>query len=126
MSVDGQARSTFPKEVRLRRRSEFLRVQERGQKITADCLLCLVLPNGRADGLTRLGLTVSTKVGNAVVRNRIRRCLRELFRVQKDALPRGLDLVFIARPSAADADWPRLTRAWDRALKELEKKRRVS
>ncbi len=126
MTLDGRARHTFPKDVRLRRRSEFLRVQERGHKITADCLLCLVLPNGRADGLTRLGLTVSTKVGNAVVRNRVRRHLRELFRVQKAALPRGLDLVFIARPSAADADTPRLSRAWDRALRELAKKHPVS
>ena len=58
MSTGVQARFTFPKEVRLRRRSEFLRVQDRGAKIIADCLLCLALPNGRADGLTRLGLTV--------------------------------------------------------------------
>lgn len=126
MKNDGQARFTFDKEVRLRRRSEFLRVQDRGHKITADCLLCLVLPNGRAEGLTRLGLTVSTKVGNAVVRNRIRRRLRELFRLKRANLPRGLDLVFIARPSAAEADWPRLNRAWDRAVKELDKKYRTA
>lgn len=125
MEHEGQARFTFPKEVRLRRRSEFLRVQDRGLKITADCLLCLVLPNGRADGLTRLGLTVSTKVGNAVVRTRTRRRLRELFRLQRATLPGGLDLVFIARPSAADADGPRLTRAWDRVVKELDKKHRA-
>ena len=113
---------SFPKEVRLRRRSEFLRVQDRGHKVTADCLLCLSLPNGRADGLTRLGLTVSTKVGNAVVRNRIRRRLRELFRVRKASLPKGLDMVFIARSSAAEADFARLTRAFERAVKDLSRK----
>ena len=118
-------RFTFPKEVRLRRRSEFLRVQDKGHKVTADCLLCLVLPNGRADGLTRLGLTVSTKVGPSVVRNRIRRRLRELFRVRKASLPKGLDMVFIARSSAAEADWPRIVRAYERIERELEKKFRT-
>ncbi len=113
--------NAFPKELRLRRRSEFLRVQERGSKITADCLLCLVLPGPRADAPARLGLTVSTKVGNAVVRNRIRRRLREFFRTQKSALPQGVDLVFIARPSAAGADSARLRRSWDKALAGLEK-----
>lgn len=113
---------SFPKEVRLRRRSEFLRVQDRGFKVTADCLLCLSLPNGRADGLTRLGLTVSTKVGPSVVRNRIRRRLRELFRVRKASLPRGLDMVFIARSSAAEADFARLTRAFEKASRELVRK----
>lgn len=112
-------RFTFPKEVRLRRRSEFLKVQDKGQKVTADCLLCLVLPNGRPDGVTRLGLTVSTKVGPSVVRNRIRRRLRELFRVRKESLPKGLDMVFIARSSAKEADWPRLVRAYERIEREL-------
>ncbi len=117
---------SFPKEVRLRRRGEFLRVQDKGFKITADCLLCLVLPNGRADGLTRLGLTVSTKVGPSVVRNRIRRRLRELFRVRKATLPKGLDMVFIARGSAAQADFARLSKAYERCERELEKKYRAS
>lgn len=112
-------RFTFPKEVRLRRRSEFLKVQDKGQKVTADCLLCLVLPNGRPDGVTRLGLTVSTKVGPSVVRNRIRRRLRELFRVRKESLPKGLDMVFIARSSAKEADWPRFVRAYERIEREL-------
>lgn len=122
MPADAQARFTFPKEVRLRRRSEFLRVQDKGHKLTADCLLCLVLPNGRADGLTRLGLTVSTKVGPSVVRNRIRRRLRELFRVRKASLPKGLDIVFIARSSAKEADWPRIVRAYERIERELGQK----
>lgn len=112
----------FPKDVRLRRRSEFLRVQDRGHKVTADCLLCLTLPNGRSDGQTRLGLTVSTKVGIAVVRNRIRRRMREIFRARKASLPRGLDMVFIARSSAAEADFARLLRAYERAVRELDKK----
>lgn len=118
------ARFSFTKEVRLRRRSEFLRVQDKGHKVTADCLLCLSLPNGRADGVTRLGLTVSTKVGPSVVRNSIRRRLRDLFRTRRASLPKGLDMVFIARSSAAEADWPRIVRAYERIERELERKYR--
>lgn len=126
MPIAALAPFAFPKEMRLRRRGEFLRVQERGHKLAADCLLCLVLPNERADGLTRLGLTVSTKVGSSVVRNRIRRRLRELFRLRKARLPKGLDMVFIARSSAAGADWPRMVHAYERIERELGKKFRPS
>jgi ribonuclease P protein component len=119
MSARTERPFAFTKEVRLRRRSEFLRVQDKGHKLPADCVLALVLPNGRADGLTRVGLTVSTKVGNAVVRNRIRRCLRELFRARRATLPKGLDMVLIARQSAAEADTARLTRAFERLSVDL-------
>ena len=97
-------------------------MQDKGHKITADCLLCLVLPNGTPGRVTRLGLTVSTKVGPSVVRNRIRRRLRELFRVRKASLPQGLDMVFIARSSAREADWPRMVRAYERIERELGQK----
>ncbi len=112
----------FPKVVRLRRWAEFLRVQERGQKISADCVLVLVLPNERADGFTRAGFTVSSKVGNAVIRNRIRRRLRELFRTRRASLPKGLDMVFIARNSAATAEWPTFVKAFERVAAELKRK----
>ena len=115
-------RERFPKEVRLRRRPEFLKVQETGQKFPSDAFLALVLPNARADGTTRLGLTVSTKVGNAVVRNRIRRRLRELFRTRRERLPRGLDVVLIARAQAAQADAPALSAAFERLAASLRKR----
>jgi len=93
----------FPKAARLRKRKEFLNVQEGGHsvQVSAACLLALALPNGTKQA--RLGLTVSSKVGNAVVRNRIRRHLRELFRTRIQELPKGIDVVLIARSSAAKA-----------------------
>ncbi len=118
-------RNAFPKRVRLRRRPEFLKVQERGQKIAAECLLALVLPNARPDGQTRLGVTVSSKVGNAVVRNSIRRRLRELFRHRKAGFPKGLDMVLIARGSAAKADWATLSRAFEKVLTEVSRRFRA-
>src|SRR5207237_138553 len=66
------------KDERLRRRPDYLHVQGTGAKVSSDSLIALALKNERS--ITRLGLTVSSKVGNAVVRNRIRRRLRELYR----------------------------------------------
>lgn len=101
----------FPKSLRLRSRAEFVKVQTRGQKVTAEPLLGLYLPNGLP--YTRLGLTVSTKVGNAVVRARVRRLLRECFRKKRHLLPQGVDLVLIARSGAASADFAGISRAFD-------------
>lgn len=100
----------FPKSLRLTTRRQFLKVQERGVKVSADPLLGAALKNEL--GVTRLGITVSSKVGNAVVRSRIRRRLREVFRKRRGELPVGIDLVLIARGSARDAELPRFQRAF--------------
>lgn len=107
----------LPKAIRLRRRSEFVRVQEQGRKVPAEPLLALALRNSL--GTTRMGFTVSSKVGNAVVRNRIRRRLRELFRQRRALLPEGLDVVVIARTSARNADTAQLGRAFDQVAARL-------
>ncbi len=114
--------NVFPKSLRLRSRREFLIVQDTGTKVSADCVLALVKPNGQPDSETRVGLTVSSKVGNAVVRNRVRRKLRELFRTRRSELPRGLDMVLIARNSAATAEWPVFVRAFERLVSELKRR----
>jgi ribonuclease P protein component len=114
--------NAFPKSLRLRSRREFLIVQDTGAKVSADCVLALFKPNGRPDSETRVGLTVSSKVGNAVVRNRVRRKLRELFRTRRSELPRGLDMVLIARNSAATAEWPVFVRAFERLVAELKRR----
>jgi ribonuclease P protein component len=101
----------FPKAHRLTRRAEFLRVQEQGKKVAAGVLLALVLPNDL--GHARLGVTVSSKVGNAVVRAALRRRLRETFRKRRGELPAGIDLVLIARSSAKGAESAELGRAFE-------------
>jgi ribonuclease P protein component len=56
-------------------------------------------------GPTRAGFVVSRKIGGAVARNRAKRLLREVLRLESSNLPEGLDLVVIARPSIAGADY---------------------
>jgi ribonuclease P protein component len=112
----------FPKASRLRKRREFLAVQQGKEsvQVSAACLLALALPNGTDHA--RLGLTVSSKVGNAVTRNRIRRQLREWFRAHIDELPKGFDVVVIARNSAATASHADLGRAFGQVAALLSKK----
>jgi len=66
----------------------------------------LVAPSGpgAAPDARRLGISASRRVGNAVVRNRVKRGVREWFRAGRDRLPRGVDVVVIARRPAAELD----------------------
>jgi ribonuclease P protein component len=109
----------FPKALRLLRRRDFVGVQQRGVKVSVDLLIALALRSAREE--TRLGITVSSKVGNAVVRGRIRRVLRELFRKRRHQLPKGLDVVLIAKASAKDAGFHRFAKAFDDACAKLRK-----
>ena len=85
----------FPKTVRVRSRLEFAAVYELGVRVSDGCLTMLALPNERP--LTRLGLAVSKRCGNAVRRNLIKRRLREVFRLSRMDLPSSFDLVIQPR-----------------------------
>ncbi len=88
----------YPKAVRLRRRREFLSLQREGRRRHTANLVVLKRP--ATTPVSRLGVTVSSRVGNAVVRNRIKRLVREVFRQRRLSLPHCLDLVVIAKPGA--------------------------
>jgi ribonuclease P protein component len=89
---------SFPKQLRLRSRTDFRQVYERRCSI-GDGMLRLV---GRLNELdySRIGLSVSREVGGAVVRNRWKRLLREAFRLSRERLPGGLDFIAIPRTGA--------------------------
>ena len=77
----------------------------------------LVLHARRADAPSfRLGVSTSKRVGNAVLRNRIRRRVRELVRARLKGLQRGWDVVIVARPPAASAPFAELGEALDHLL----------
>lgn len=94
-------------------------MQNGGFKVSTEHLLGVALQRDQAP--PRVGLTVSRKVGPAVVRNRIRRRLREIYRQRQQALPAGVDLVLIARPSAATADSVALARSVDVIFQRLSR-----
>lgn len=86
---------------RLRARSGFLLVQEHGRRIPGQTLVLYAMrrTEGSSHQVSRLGVTVSKKVGNAVVRNRVKRWIRESYR-RLDRIENA-DVVVIAKPTAA-------------------------
>ena len=88
----------------------FRRAYNRGKTAANSCLALYIRRNGQKSN--RLGLTVSTKVGGAVVRNRIRRRLREIYRLHEDRLVLGRDVVIVARVRAASSDYHQLERSF--------------
>jgi ribonuclease P protein component len=72
----------------------------------------------------RLGIVASRRVGNAVVRNRVKRRLREWFRRRRGELPRGIDLLIIVRPGAGAIGSDELHAELDRALGEIARRSR--
>ena len=102
------ARFRFPRDLRLRKRREFLLVQGRGRRISGRHFQFFVLRRAESASpgmaaAARFGITVTRKVGNAVVRNRIKRIVREGCRHAPQLFPRGIDVVILARASAIGA-----------------------
>ena len=102
-AVVERRRERFPGAARVRRRPEYLAIQNRGRRLVGPNLLLFALP-GAVPGGGRLGVTVSKKVGGAVLRNRVKRWIRDCYRRRRPEFPSGLDLVVVARPPAAKAD----------------------
>jgi ribonuclease P protein component len=98
-AVGERRRQRFPRAARVRRRPEYLAIQNRGRRLVSPNLLVFALPGGG-----RLGITVSKKVGGAVLRNRVKRWIRDCYRRRRPEFPAGFDLVIVARPPAAHAD----------------------
>ncbi|HEY7342189.1 MAG TPA: ribonuclease P protein component [Ktedonobacterales bacterium] len=90
---------------RLRSPRDFQRVRAQGRRVSGAILLLGYAARSESDsaGPTRIGLSVSRRVGGAVVRNRVKRRLREVIRRKLTRIAPGYDLVITARPGAADA-----------------------
>ncbi|WP_124728590.1 ribonuclease P protein component [Staphylospora marina] len=92
------------KEYRLKRRNDFRRVFQSGES-SANRQFVVVVLSRKGDGPPRIGVSVSRKVGKAVVRNRIRRLVKEVTRHWIPELKPGIDFVVIARTGAASMDY---------------------
>ena len=102
----------LPKPARLGRKGEFERVKREGATFPGRYFVLGVLRDAGAQEPARVGIITSKRVGESVVRHRIRRRLRELFRVARPSLARGLWLVLIARAPAARASFQALQAEW--------------
>jgi ribonuclease P protein component len=106
----------FPKSVRLRKRFEFLRLLNSPHKFATRGFLVVWLENGGSQA--RLGATVSKKVGCAVIRNRIKRYIRESFRQMRLLLP-GVDINVVARRDSATMDFRAVQRELEKAFRHI-------
>jgi ribonuclease P protein component len=107
---------TFRPHEHLRRPGDFRRVYERRRSASDAWLLVYGCENGLP--YSRLGLSVSRKIGPAVHRNRLRRLYREAFRLTRNEMPTGLDLVFIPR-SPKEPPLEELKRAVPRLVAQI-------
>ena len=101
---------------RLRANDDFQRVRREGRSWAHPLLVLVVAPGRESEGRSRVGITVSRRVGNAVVRNRVKRRVREVMRRRYPQIATGKDLVFVVRPYAARASYAALCEAIDSLL----------
>jgi ribonuclease P protein component len=107
-----QERLRFPKSRRLTRDSEFRRVRTEGRSVRGEMLTLGFLNSAESAAPSRAGFITSRRVGNAVVRNRTRRRLREIFRRHQHEIRGGIWVVTIASARAARGSFQALEDEW--------------
>ena len=90
--------------VSLKKNNEFQRVYRKGRYKAGRFLVLYVLPNKQ--GYNRIGIATGKRFGNSVQRNRMKRMIRESYRLSQDRMMQGFDIVFMARASVRKADSP--------------------
>lgn len=101
----------------LRNSREFHAVYKRGRSVVTKYIVMYYLKNDLNEN--RIGISVSKKVGNAVVRNRVKRLIKETFRLKVDSIGLGYDIVIVARVRMNHATFKDTSREMNRVLKEL-------
>lgn len=101
----------------LKKNSDFRRLYAKGKSAVNPYMVVYCRKNGR--GTNRVGYTVSTKLGHAVVRNRVRRRLREIYRLNAPSLKTGWDIIIVARSRCVGAEYARINSAFLDACEKL-------
>ncbi|WP_040951113.1 ribonuclease P protein component [Gorillibacterium massiliense] len=104
------------KEHRLARREDFNRVYRYGKSTANQQFVVYVLPKPQNECF-RVGVSVSKKLGNAVVRNRLRRTMKEIVRLHKEQIADKVDFVLIARKPVADMEYEEMRKSLLHVLK---------
>lgn len=94
----------------IKKNSDFQTVYKTGRS-RANRQLVMYVKRTNTD-TQRIGISVSKKVGNSVVRHHVTRLIRESFRLHKNTLEPGLDIVVVARPAAKESDYKTIERAY--------------
>ena len=108
----------FPRQERLTRKRDFETAFKTGRKSVGAAFVCYVVR--RESQGRKFGFAVSRKVGTAVVRNRVKRYLREFFRTHRAQIDEDALIVVVARPAAANANFDQCVRAMRRLLGDVE------
>ncbi|MEI7732503.1 MAG: ribonuclease P protein component [Verrucomicrobiota bacterium] len=115
--ADSPSRLTLPRSRRLRTGRDFSRPRTDGKRLVLGCLILNWLPL-ESGGVSRLGVVTSKKVGGAVIRNRCRRLMREVYRLHQLELAQPMDLVMVARPSMANKTFGQIERDFLTAMRQ--------
>lgn len=99
----------------IKKNSRFREIYARGESKANKTLVLYKIKNDLPE--SRLGITVSGKVGKAHVRNKIKRRIKEIIRIEQDRLISGYDLIFIARVKSAECDYAMLESSVNHLLK---------
>ena len=94
----------------IKKNSDFQLVYKTGKSYANKQLVMYVIH--KEAGETRIGISVSKKVGNSVVRHHVTRLIRESFRLNKTNIETGLDIVVVARPAAKESDFKKIESAF--------------
>ncbi|MDO4649278.1 MAG: ribonuclease P protein component [Eubacteriales bacterium] len=105
----------------LKKNRDFQKVYHKGTSNANRYLVMYVLPNNQKHMENRLGISVSKKVGNSVVRHRVTRLIRESYRLNESKFKSGLDIVVIARPSSDGKSFQEI----EKAVLHLAKKHHI-
>ena len=98
----------------LKKNSEFQRVYELRKSYADQYLIMYAAPNKMQ--ISRIGISVSKKTGNSVVRHHVSRLMREAYRLNKELFDGGYDIVVVARPAAALADFKTVEKSYLKLL----------
>ena len=108
---------------RLKKNSEFRTIYRRGKSLANDLLVLYIFKNRRnkdtkGNIYNKVGISVSKKVGNSVVRSRTKRLITENYRLKVDNLITGYDFIFVARTKIKDKSYQNVDKAMDNLFKK--------
>lgn len=94
----------------MKKNHEFRRLYDKGKSVATPSLVVYFRRTNR--DYNQLGITVSTKIGNAVCRNKVRRRIREIYRLNEPRLQKGMDIVVVARVRSPHVSYAELEKAY--------------